>query len=227
MSTAQPLNPLARTAALNRLSSEEFDIVIGGGVVGAGAALDAATRGLKVGLVEARDYASGTSSRSSKLFHGGLRYLEQFNFALVFEALRERSLVLNTLCPHLARPVPFIYPLEKKIDRGYVGLGIGVYDVMGAGRGVPGHHRHLSRRKTMESFPSGNRSAIRGAVHFYEGQVDDARHTMMLSRTAAAVRRGVRTAPGSSGSSGRETVWSEPPCATSRVGASSTSAPRR
>ena len=186
MSTAQPLNPLARTEALRRLSSEEFDIlVIGGGVVGAGAALDAATRGLKVGLVEARDYASGTSSRSSKLFHGGLRYLEQFNFALVFEALRERTLVLNTLCPHLARPVPFIYPLEKKIDRGYVGLGIGVYDVMGAGRGVPGHHRHLSRRKTMESFPSGNRSAIRGAVHFYEGQVDDARHTMMLSRTAA------------------------------------------
>jgi glycerol-3-phosphate dehydrogenase len=186
MSTAQPLSPFARTDALRRLSSEEFDIlVIGGGVVGAGAALDAATRGLKVGLVEARDYASGTSSRSSKLFHGGLRYLEQFNFALVFEALRERSLVLNTLCPHLARPVPFIYPLEKKIDRAYVGLGIGVYDVMGAGRGVPGHHRHLSRRKTVESFPSGNRSAIRGAVHFYEGQVDDARHTMMLSRTAA------------------------------------------
>ena len=135
MSTAQPLSPFERSEALRRLSTEELDIlVIGGGVVGGGAALDAATRGLKVGLVEARDYASGTSSRSSKLFHGGLRYLEQFNFALVFEALRERSLVLNTLCPHLARPVPFIYPLEKKIDRGYVGLGIGVYDVMGAGR---------------------------------------------------------------------------------------------
>ena len=186
MSSARPLSPSERSEALHRLSTEEFDIlVIGGGVVGGGAALDAATRGLKVGLVEARDYASGTSSRSSKLFHGGLRYLEQFNFALVFEALRERSLVLNTLCPHLARPVPFIYPLEKPIDRGYVGLGIGVYDVMGAGRGVPGHHRHLSRRKTLESFPSGNRSTIRGAVRFYEGQVDDARHTMMLTRTAA------------------------------------------
>ncbi|WP_137147308.1 glycerol-3-phosphate dehydrogenase/oxidase [Mycolicibacterium sp. CR10] len=186
MSTACPLSPTARNAALHRLGTEELDIlVIGGGVVGAGAALDAATRGLKVGLVEARDYASGTSSRSSKLFHGGLRYLEQFNFALVFEALRERSLVLNSLCPHLARPVPFIYPLEKVIDRGYVGLGIGVYDVMGAGRGVPGHHRHLSRGQTVESFPSVKRSAIRGAVRFYEGQVDDARHTMMLSRTAA------------------------------------------
>ncbi|MGI8754157.1 MAG: glycerol-3-phosphate dehydrogenase/oxidase [Acidimicrobiales bacterium] len=187
MSATAPLSPAGRHGALQKLGVEELDVlVIGGGVVGAGCALDAVTRGLKVGLVEARDYAAGTSSRSTKLFHGGLRYLEQFNFALVFEALRERTLVLSTLCPHLARPVPFIYPLEKMIDRGYVGMGIGVYDLMGAGRGVPGHHRHLSRKKTMESFPSGKRSAIRGAIRFYEGQVDDARHTMMLSRTAAS-----------------------------------------
>src|SRR3954466_9594816 len=100
------LSPAARTEALAGLVEDELDVVvIGGGVVGSGSALDAATRGLRVGLVEARDYASGTSSRSSKLFHGGLRYLEQFNFALVFEALRERTLVLDTLCPHLARPV--------------------------------------------------------------------------------------------------------------------------
>jgi glycerol-3-phosphate dehydrogenase len=184
--TTQALSPAGRSSALARLAAEELDVlVIGGGVVGAGCALDAVTRGLTAGLVEARDYAAGTSSRSSKLFHGGLRYLEQFNFSLVFEALKERSLALNTLCPHLARPVPFIYPMEKAIDRAYVGLGIGVYDVMGAGRGVPGHHKHLSRRKTMESFPSGKRSAIRGAIRFYEGQVDDARHTMMLTRTAA------------------------------------------
>jgi len=187
VSSTPPLSPAGRASALGRLGEDELDVlVIGGGVVGAGCALDAVTRGLKVGLVEARDYASGTSSRSTKLFHGGLRYLEQFNFALVFEALRERTLVLNTLCPHLARPVPFIYPLEKMIDRGYVGMGIGVYDVMGAGRGVPGHHKHLSRKKTMESFPSGKRSAIRGAIRFYEGQVDDARHTMMIARTAAS-----------------------------------------
>ncbi|MDV8021545.1 glycerol-3-phosphate dehydrogenase/oxidase [Rhodococcus sp. IEGM 1330] len=186
-STTTALSPQARADALSRMEAEELDIlVIGGGVVGAGTALDAVTRGLKVGLLEARDYAAGTSSRSSKLFHGGLRYLEQFNFALVFEALKERSLVLNKLCPHLARPVPFIYPLEKVIDRPYVGLGIGVYDVMGAGRGVPSHHKHLGKKKTLESFPSGKRSAIRGAVKFYEGQVDDARHTMMLARTAAA-----------------------------------------
>ena len=186
MSTVQPLSPAGRASALSSLAADELDVlIVGGGVVGAGCALDAVTRGLKVGLVEARDYAAGTSSRSSKLFHGGLRYLEQFNFPLVFEALKERSLVLNTLCPHLARPVPFIYPLQKAIDRGYVGLGIGVYDVMGAGRGVPGHHKHLSRGKTMKSFPSGQRSAIRGSIRFYEGQVDDARHTMMISRTAA------------------------------------------
>ncbi len=186
MNNAERLDPEYRTAALRRLEQEELDVlVIGGGVVGAGSALDAATRGLKVGLVEARDYAAGTSSRSTKLFHGGLRYLEQFDFGLVFEALRERRLVLETLCPHLARPVPFIYPLQRIVDRPYVGMGIGVYDVMGAGRGVPGHHRHLGRRSTAASFPSGKRSVIRGAVRFYEGQVDDARHTMMLARTAA------------------------------------------
>jgi glycerol-3-phosphate dehydrogenase len=186
VSTPQPLSPAGRSAALAKLAQQELDVlVIGGGVVGAGAALDAVTRGLKVGLVEMRDYAAGTSSRSTKLFHGGLRYLEQFNFHLVFEALRERSLVLDTLAPHLVRPVEFIYPLQQPIDRAYVGLGIGVYDVMGAGRGVPHHARHLGKRKTFESFPSGKRSAIRGAISFYEGQVDDARHTMMISRTAA------------------------------------------
>ncbi|HEY5822641.1 MAG TPA: glycerol-3-phosphate dehydrogenase/oxidase [Propionibacteriaceae bacterium] len=186
-SLTAPLNPTTRARALERLGSEELDVlVIGAGVTGAGAALDAATRGLKVGMVEARDYAAGTSSRSSKLFHGGLRYLEQLNFALVFEALKERKLALNTLCPHLAKPVQFIYPLQKKvIDRGYAGLGIGVYDVMGAGRGVPSHLKHLGKRKTYESFPSAKRGALTGSITFYEGQVDDARHTMMIARTAA------------------------------------------
>ena len=113
-STGSNLGPDDRAEALRRLATEELDVlIIGGGVVGAGAALDAVTRGLRVGLIEARDYASGTSSRSTKLFHGGLRYLEQFDFHLVFEALKERGLVLNKLCPHLAKPVPLIYPLEK------------------------------------------------------------------------------------------------------------------
>ena len=182
-----PLSPETRARALEQLAAEELDVlVVGAGVTGAGCALDAVTRGLRTGLVEARDYASGTSSRSSKLFHGGLRYLEQLNFGLVFEALLERRLALTTLAPHLARPVPFIYPLQRKvIDRAYAGLGIGVYDVMGAGRGVPHHLRHLSRKQTLERFPSAKRDAITGSILFYEGQVDDARHTMMLARTAA------------------------------------------
>ena len=190
-----PLGPPSRAAALDRLAADEFDVlVIGGGVTGCGAALDAVTRGLRVGLVEARDLAAGTSSRSSKLFHGGLRYLEQLNFALVFEALKERSLAINKLAPHLAKPVPFLYPLTRPvIDRGYAGLGIGVYDVIGAGRGVPHRLRHLSRKRTLESFPSANRDTVKGSIRFYEGQVDDARHTMMIGRTAAHYGAAVAT----------------------------------
>ena len=185
--TATALAPDFRVEALRRLADEQFDVlVIGAGVVGAGAALDAASRGLSVALVEARDFASGTSSRSSKLVHGGLRYLKQLNFHLVFEALRERKLILERLCPHLARPVEFIYPLEKPVwDRAYVGAGVGVYDVLGAGRGVPHHLRHLSKRATLRSFRSGKPGAIKGGIAFYEGQLDDARHTMMIARTAA------------------------------------------
>ena len=187
MTQTTTLDPRSRRQALKQMAAEELDIlVIGGGVTGAGAALDAVTRGLRVGLVEARDYAAGTSSRSSKLFHGGLRYLEQLNFGLVLEALKERKLILNKLAPHLAKPVRFMYPLQRKgIDRAYAGLGIGVYDAFGAGRGVPHHLRHWSKRKTLSEFPSADRQALHGAIVFYEGQVDDARHTMMLARTAA------------------------------------------
>src|SRR5215207_11019468 len=112
-SSSSPLGPAARANALDRLANEDLDIlVIGAGVTGCGCALDAVTRGLRVGLVEARDFAAGTSSRSTKLFHGGLRYLEHLNFALVLEALKERSLTLNKLAPHLTKPVQFVYPLQ-------------------------------------------------------------------------------------------------------------------
>ncbi|MCW2829568.1 MAG: glycerol-3-phosphate dehydrogenase [Aeromicrobium sp.] len=185
------LSPENRQAALDGMAAEPLDIlVIGGGVVGGGAALDAATRGLTVGLVEARDFASGTSSRSSKLMHGGLRYLEMLDFRLVAEALKERGLNLQKLAPHLVHEVGFIYPLTHRVwERLYAGSGVALYDAMskasGYGQGVP-LHRHLTRRGARHLMPALKKDALIGALHYYDGQVDDARHTMFLSRTAAA-----------------------------------------
>jgi glycerol-3-phosphate dehydrogenase len=175
-----------RDAAILALGKEEFDVlVIGGGVTGAGAALDAASRGLKVALVEARDLASGTSSRSSKLIHGGLRYLEQYDFKLVREALHERELMVSTLSPHLVKPVGFLYPLhEKAKDRAYVGAGLALYDVLrGFQRALP-WHKHMSQKKIAEIAPSLRQDIVTGAVKYYDAQVDDARHTMSIIRTA-------------------------------------------
>ena len=192
MTSPSALSPEARTAALADLEAAEVDVlVVGGGVVGTGCALDAVTRGLRVGLVEARDWASGTSSRSSKLLHGGLRYLEMLDFALVKEALKERGLHLQRLAPHLARPVPFLYPLAHRgWERPYVGAGIALYDVMarvGSGglRGLP-VHKHLTRRRALRLAPCLKPDSLTGAVQYYDGQVDDARHVMMIARTAAA-----------------------------------------
>src|SRR5688500_644948 len=181
------LSPAYRRSALRRLVTEQFDlVVIGGGVVGCGAALDAATRGLNVALVEARDFASGTSSRSSKLLHGGLRYLEQGRFELVREALRERTLLLDRLCPHLARAVPILVPLERRaIDRGYIGAGVALYDILGGDHGSVPRHQHLSRRGALRLAPALREDALTGGILLYDGQVDDARHTVTLARTAA------------------------------------------
>ncbi len=191
------LGPAARTAALERLAGTDLDVlVVGGGVVGAGAALDAATRGLSVGLVEARDWASGTSSRSSKLVHGGLRYLEMLDFRLVAEALRERSLLLNRLAPHLVRPVAFLYPLTGRgWERPYVGAGIALYDgiaaALGRGERLP-RHRHLSRRGARTLAPALSKSALVGAVQYWDAQVDDARHTMSHRAHRGLLRRRLR-----------------------------------
>jgi glycerol-3-phosphate dehydrogenase len=177
-----------RAGTLGRLAAERFDVlVIGGGITGAGAALDAASRGLRVALVEARDLASGTSSRSSKLIHGGLRYLEQRDFKLVYEALRERDLLVSKLAPHLVTPVSFMYPLYKKVvERPYVGAGLVLYDAMeGTHRPVP-HHRHLSVRGALKRAPALSPERLAGAMLYYDAQVDDARHTLTVARTAAA-----------------------------------------
>jgi glycerol-3-phosphate dehydrogenase len=185
------LGPTERGSALLAATSQELDVVvIGGGVVGAGSALDAATRGLSVAIFEARDWASGTSSRSSKLIHGGLRYLEMLDFGLVKEALRERGLLMQRLAPHLIRPVPFLYPLQHHgWERLYAGSGVALYDTLalstGNARGLP-RHRHLSRRAALKVAPSLRHDALVGAIQYYDAQVDDARHTMNVVRTAAA-----------------------------------------
>jgi len=183
---ASRLDANYREAAWSRLGEDEFDlVVIGAGVVGAGAALDAATRGLSVALVEARDFASGTSSRSSKLFHGGLRYLEQLEFGLVREALRERELMTTRLAPHLVKPVPFLYPLTHRLwERPYVAAGLALYDTMGGQSSLPGQ-KHLSRRAALRVFPGMRDDALVGAVRYFDAQADDARHTLTVARTAA------------------------------------------
>jgi glycerol-3-phosphate dehydrogenase len=184
------LSPARRRADRARLAEEVVDVlVIGGGVTGAGAALDAASRGLSVGLLEARDWASGTSSRSSKLIHGGLRYLEQLAFPLVHEALSERARLVQTIAPHLVTPLPFLLPLTKPVyQRAYFGAGVALYDLLGAakrsGPGVP-THRHLSRRAALAAFPGLRPDLVRGAIRYWDAQVDDARHTLAVVRTAA------------------------------------------
>jgi glycerol-3-phosphate dehydrogenase len=184
------LGPAQRSAALARLASaEQHVLVVGGGVVGAGVALDAVTRGLTVGLVEARDFGSGTSSRSSKLIHGGLRYLEQLNVGLVREALTERSLLLQRLAPHLVRPVSFLFPFTHHVwERAYIGAGVTAYDLlgmsMGQARGLPGH-RQLTRHAALRLAPALRKSALTGALVYWDAQVDDARYVTTLVRTAA------------------------------------------
>src|ERR1700685_4142927 len=152
------MSPATRDDMIDKMSEAEVDIlVVGGGVVGAGSALDAVTRGLSTAIVEARDWASGTSSRSSKLIHGGLRYLEMMDFALVRESLTDRGLRLNRIAPHLVRPVQFLYPLQHRVwERPYVGAGIALYDAMaytsGTAHGL-NHHRHLTRKRALREAP--------------------------------------------------------------------------
>ncbi|HEY0953079.1 glycerol-3-phosphate dehydrogenase/oxidase [Nocardioides sp.] len=200
MSPSSALSPQARDLALTAMGAGgdpfELDVlVVGGGVTGAGTALDAVTRGLNTGLLEQRDLASGTSSRSSKLVHGGLRYLEMLDFGLVREALKERGLLLTRLAPHLVRPVPFLYPLTHRgWERPYVGSGLILYDGMamlgalrsqGGDMGVP-RHRHLMRRQVARIAPDFKADTIAGAIQYWDCQVDDARLVVGLARTAAA-----------------------------------------
>lgn len=190
MSSSQ-LNAAFRTESLTSMSDEiGLDIlVVGGGVTGAGIALDAASRGLRVGIVEAQDWAAGTSSRSSKLIHGGLRYLYNLDFKLVAEALKERGLLLRSIAPHLVKAQPFLWPLKMPvIERTYSAVGVGMYDALaliGAGgkKTVP-FQQHLSKAQAKEVFPDVRDDALVGAIKFYDARVDDARLVLTLIRTA-------------------------------------------
>jgi glycerol-3-phosphate dehydrogenase len=182
------LNPQYRNETLNAVEGGSFDvIVIGGGITGVGCALDAASRGLSVALFEQRDLASGTSSRSSKLIHGGLRYLEQLHFGLVREALHERALLRQTLAPHLVWPIPFVYPIEHRIwERVYMTAGIALYDGLAKlGKSDLPHQWHLSHKELLRVFPGIKEDAFVGGIRYYDAGTDDARYVLAVARTAA------------------------------------------
>ncbi|MGA9769674.1 MAG: glycerol-3-phosphate dehydrogenase [Blastocatellia bacterium] len=183
-----------RAANLNRMEREAFDVaVIGGGITGAGIALDAASRGMTVALIEKRDFASGTSSRSSKLIHGGLRYLEQFQFSLVREALDERA-TLKEMAPHLSRPLAFLVPLYRAGTRSPLGnsklklrAGLWLYDLL-AGRKNIARHRWLTRDDAIKIAPQLEPENLRGGFLYYDCLTDDAR--LVIEVVKAAARRG-------------------------------------
>jgi glycerol-3-phosphate dehydrogenase len=182
---------MKRRSALERLRRESFDLlVIGGGATGAGSALDAATRGLSVALVEATDFAAGTSSRSTKLIHGGVRYLEkavkQFDrgqFALVRDALAERAVLLR-IAPHLTRPLPLLTPLYGPLQIPYYLAGLKMYDLL-AGRSNLAPSRFLGRSAATDRFPMLRSEGLKGGVLYYDGQFDDARMNVAIALTAA------------------------------------------
>jgi len=178
----------ARRANVATLEAETFDVlVVGGGIVGSGVLLDAASRGLRAALIEQDDVAAGTSSRSSRLIHGGLRYLEQFRFGLVFEALAERSRLLR-LAPHLVRLEPLLFPVYgwPIVHRAFYGSGLLLYDLLGARR-EGGFARHLARDEALAWTPSLRRAGLRGGIVYHDGVEDDARYALGVLRTAVGL----------------------------------------
>src|SRR3954470_18530916 len=158
--------------------------IIGGGATGLGVALDAAARGFKVVLVESHDFAKGTSSRATKLVHGGVRYLAQGNIALVREALHERTTLLKN-APHLAQPLPFVMPSYKFWETPFYGVGLKMYDALAGAAGL-GPTEFLSRSRTLACLPTARPDGLKGGVKYWDGQFDDARLALALARTAAA-----------------------------------------
>jgi glycerol-3-phosphate dehydrogenase len=184
-----PRSRFDRDIALTRMADERFDlVVVGGGITGAGVALDASARGLRTALVDKRDFASGTSSASSKLIHGGLRYLQQKEFRLVYEALAERQRLLDN-APHLVSPLPFLIPLFGKdgavnevVSRAY-STALWLYDVTGGLR-IGKRHKRLSSEEALAHFPALNTERLVAGFLYWDARADDARVTLTVARTA-------------------------------------------
>jgi glycerol-3-phosphate dehydrogenase len=180
------IGPMNRKQLVSLLARPiTYDVaIIGGGATGLGVALDAAARGFSVVLVEAHDFAKGTSSRATKLVHGGVRYLAQGNIALVREALHERTTLLHN-APHLAQPLPFVMPSYRFWETPFYGAGLKMYDAL-AGKAGLGATEFLNREQTLACLPSARAQGLKGGVKYWDGQFDDARLALALARTAAA-----------------------------------------
>ena len=184
------MHPFRRADALRRLADETFDVlVVGGGITGAGVALDAASRGLKTALVEKGDFASGTSSKSSKMIHGGIRYLQQREFRLVYENLAERQHLLDN-APHLVSPLPFLIPLfgrdgvvSKTVARSYASA-LWLYDLTGGWR-IGKRHREVTKEEALAHLPTLSTKHLVAGFLYFDARADDARLTLTVARTAA------------------------------------------
>src|SRR3989338_2460090 len=176
--------PTRRADLIERLkASHTYDIaIIGGGATGLGVALDAAARGFSVVVVESHDFAKGTSSRATKLVHGGVRYLAQGNISLVLEALHERTRLLAN-APHLAQPLPFVMPSYKFWEAPFYGVGLKMYDAP-AGKAGLGPTEFLNRAETLQLQPTARQSGLRGGGKYWDGQFDAARLALALARSA-------------------------------------------
>ncbi|HMW04683.1 MAG TPA: FAD-dependent oxidoreductase [Leptospiraceae bacterium] len=172
-----------RKKQLDRLSKTQFDcLIVGGGATGAGTAHDASLRGLNVALIDAKDFSSGTSSRSTKLIHGGVRYLAQFHFGLIQEALTERKRLLAN-APHLVKPLKFLMPSYKFYEKPYYSIGLTMYDLLAGDSGLPAHRR-ISKHEFLKEFPAAKETELRGGIAYYDAQFNDSRLNVLLARTA-------------------------------------------
>ncbi|MFV1988217.1 MAG: glycerol-3-phosphate dehydrogenase [Gemmatimonadota bacterium] len=193
MNSPDSRGPLARERNIRRLADEAFDVpVIGGGVSGAAVARDSARRGLKTALIEAADFAQGTSSRSSRLVHGGLRYLEHFEFDLVFEASQERRTLLR-IAPHLVRPLEFLFPIfeDGRVGKLKLSAGLWLYDALALFRNIE-RHQMLDAEEVLEIEPRLRSAGLLGGARYYDAQVDDAR--LVVTTVIAADEAGAAIA---------------------------------